>query len=918
MSDSSRVVEARAVIDFLDAASAEPVALVVEGEAGIGKTTLWLSAVHQARERGFQVLSARPADAESVLAYASLADLLAEVDATILADLPTPQRVAVDRVLLRGNEFDAPTDQRAVAAGFLSVVQTLAETTPVLVAIDDLQWVDPSSEHVLAFAARRISARVAVLGAVRTGPDSGSALSWLRLPRPDAIRRIQVHPLTLGRLHAVISERLGRSFPRSTMVRIHEISGGNPFYALELAQAMDDGKAKPEQPLPGTLTELVRARMGILDAEVQGLLLAAACVPAPTMDLVARATDINAARAAELLEGAESKGIVGIDGPRLRFTHPLLARGVYTDAGPARRRAMHRRLAEIVEQLELRARHLALAATSADPLTLQSLDAAAEMAGIRGAPEAAAELLDLAIGLDGGTVQRQIRSASYHFNAGELERPRAVLEQMIETLAPGVLLAEALTLLAAVRLLDGSFLIAARLLERALLETEVDLAFRVQTTVTLSFALLNVGDLDGAARCIEDAVAQASSLGAPNVSSQALIMQVMVGFMRGGGVDEPNRRHALDLEDRHMAVPVTFRPCMLNAMLLSWTGQLDEARGEMLAIRQDCMDRGEESELMWVDYHRFLVEIWRGNLADANVIAADAMDRALLLGGDLPLSVASMIRAAHAAYAGDVDDARRDASEAIEASRRCGSSLLAEWPITIIGFLEVSLGNHQEALTTLEPMLAMLDPPPKGTEIFVASFVPDAAEALIQVGRLADAEPLIDMFERNGRRLDRAWMLATGARCRAMLLAANGELDAAGLAAQQAMVEHNRLPMPFERARTQLLVGQLQRRARQKDAAAATLHEALRTFERLGTPLWAGRARAELARVNVRRSSATELTPSEHRVAELAASGMTNRDVAAALFISPRTVEANLARVYRKLGIHSRAELGRHMGRPER
>jgi DNA-binding NarL/FixJ family response regulator len=158
-------------------------------------------------------------------------------------------------------------------------------------------------------------------------------------------------------------------------------------------------------------------------------------------------------------------------------------------------------------------------------------------------------------------------------------------------------------------------------------------------------------------------------------------------------------------------------------------------------------------------------------------------------------------------------------------------------------------------------------------------------------------------------------MLAAGARGRAMLMAANGDLQAAAAAAAYAMTQHDRLPMPFERGRTLLLLGQLQRRQRRKEAASASLHEALDTFERLHTPLWADRARAELARANVGPRQSGQLTPSEQRVAELAAAGMKNRDVATALFISPKTVEANLARIYRKLGIKSRAELGRHMGK---
>jgi DNA-binding NarL/FixJ family response regulator len=176
---------------------------------------------------------------------------------------------------------------------------------------------------------------------------------------------------------------------------------------------------------------------------------------------------------------------------------------------------------------------------------------------------------------------------------------------------------------------------------------------------------------------------------------------------------------------------------------------------------------------------------------------------------------------------------------------------------------------------------------------------------------------LIAALERNGQRLDRPWTKAVGARYRAMLLAAQGDVHAASRAIELAMAEHARIPMPFERARTQLLAGQLQRRQRQKDLAATTLREALKTFEDLNTRLWADKARAELARADVGARRMSNLSPSEQRVAELAASGMTNRDVAAELFISPKTVESNLARIYRKLGIHSRAELGRHMGQPD-
>ena len=335
----SRPDEGRAVTTFLATAATEPAALVAEGEPGIGKTTLCLSAIELAEERGFLVLSARPAEAESVLAYASLADLLSGVDSSVLTDLPTPQRLAIDRVLLRAEAEDLSTDQRAVGAGFVSVVELLAEKAPVLVAIDDLQWLDPSSRNVIAFAARRLSARVGVFGTVRTDPDErGGAASWLQLPQPDGVQRVQIRPLSLGGLNAVITQRLGRSLSRPAIVRIQEVSGGNPFYALELARAMDGGVRNADMPLPMTLTELVRARIGSLDESVRDVLLAMACHGAPTVELVSRATEIAAEDVVAQLEEIESKGIVGIDGHRLRFAHPLLARGFYTDVTPARRR----------------------------------------------------------------------------------------------------------------------------------------------------------------------------------------------------------------------------------------------------------------------------------------------------------------------------------------------------------------------------------------------------------------------------------------------------------------------------------------------------------------------------------------------------------------------------------------------------
>jgi DNA-binding NarL/FixJ family response regulator len=343
-------------------------------------------------------------------------------------------------------------------------------------------------------------------------------------------------------------------------------------------------------------------------------------------------------------------------------------------------------------------------------------------------------------------------------------------------------------------------------------------------------------------------------------------------------------------------------------------GRLDEGRRELRAIRERYIERGADSELMIGAFHSALTEIWRGDFAEASLIGEDAMTRARQLEGDLPLSVALMIQAMVATYGGDEHAARRDAAEALAGMQRCDSpALVAVWPTTTLGFLEVSLGNYPAALDILEPLLAAVDQAPRATEIFVAPFLPDAAEALIQLDRLDEAQRLIEVLEDNGRRLDRPWMLALGARCHAMLLAARRDVGAALDAAHRAMAEHERLPMPFERARSQMLLGELQRRQRGRENAAAPLREAVATFEDLGTPLWANRARMSLDRIHFGRRGAKTLTSAERRIADLAAAGTTNRDIGASLFISPKTVEVHLSRIYRKLDIRSRAELGRRL-----
>lgn len=909
----TRTAEGEALAEFLASSAAAPTGLVLEGEAGIGKTTLWAGAMQSARDRGFIVLSARVGEAESVLAYAALADLLAGVDESVLGALPDLHRLAIDRVLLRAGGEGPATDQRVTAAAFVTVLDRLAAVAPVLVAVDDVQWLDPSSQVAILYAARRVKRPGGFLFTERCEPDAGSAARWFELNQPGAASRLRVPPMSLGALHTLLADALGQGLSRPTIVRIAEISGGNPFYALELARATHGKPLSADQSLPATLADAVRLRLDRVKGDTREVLLAAACVAAPTVELLASATDSTLEHIVDLLEEVETDGIIGLDGNRVRFSHPLLARGVYNDTTPARRRAMHRALAAIEGLPELKARHLALASTTADDTTLAVLDAAAETARARGAPAAAAELVDLAIRLGGDKPYRRIRGSEHHLRAGSTAEAVAILEPVLTDLEPGPLRLTAVLVRAVIHFYEDSFGQASELIAGSLDQAGGVPILTVQALLYLAYAEVSSGAFHAALTHADQAVGHAESAGVPALTSQVLAIHSFVGFLCGRGVDEAELQRALTLEEFGIENPIPLSASANYTLILAWTGRLDEAHARMTWLYERCIERGDEIEMLYVTVNFTVINIWRGGLAEAARMADEAIERAQQLGGAHTLVLAHTVRAAVRAYTGEVDAMRADVAVAHAAAERRGTGREMERTAEAEAFLELALGDSVAALAAVQPLIDRIDEVP-GTEFFTASYMPYAIEALTALGRVDEAEPLVDALTANGERHDRAWMILAGARGRAMILAAQGDVEGAEGFTRAALAESDRLPMPFERARTLLLLGQLQRRRRQRRDAVASLTEALRIFDEVGITLWADRTREELGRITLPRSRELgELTASEQRVAELVATGMSTRDVAAELFISPKTVEHNLTRIYRKLGIGSRAELWQRM-----
>jgi DNA-binding CsgD family transcriptional regulator len=569
---------------------------------------------------------------------------------------------------------------------------------------------------------------------------------------------------------------------------------------------------------------------------------------------------------------------------------------------------MHRALAEVEAQPELKARHMALGAASAEPATLHALDDAAAAAVDRGAAAAAADLYELAIGLGGDTPTRRLGAAEQHLRAGDTRRARRMLESSVDDFGRGSSHAASLNLLGAARIAEHDYAGAVPLLAEAVAEAGDDLGLLVRTQLLLARAQYMTGRHREARREAQLAVVRAELLGDPKVISQALALHVMVDCSHGLERDESALARALQLEGPDPDVSAPFRASVTDAVTKAWTGRLEEALAGLIAARRRCVEMGADADMVYVSGHLSMVYTWLGRYSVAADVAQDMLRRGENSGGAYPLVVGRSQRALALAHLGHEQPTREDARLAIAGARQCGAPFLATWPLIALGFLEVSLGNYEQALITLKPLLSHGG----RTDVwkgYPALHEPDAIEAMIALGRLADALPLVESLELYGARLDRPWMLAVGARGRSMLQAAEGNLVDAEATLRQALVHHDRLPMPFERARTQLFLGQVLRRQRKKNLAAITLREAFATFSELGTPLWANRVGAELKRTDAPRTHDSDLTPSELRVARLAASGKTNKDIASALFISPKTVEHNLSSVYRKLAVRTRSEL---------
>ena len=850
------------------------------------------------------------------MAFVCLADLFDPVADELLPLLPGPQRRALEVVLLRADAV-AEVDFRAVGSGVCSLLVHLSVRSPILIAIDDVQWVDRASAAALAFALRRL--RDQPTGVAVTLRDPGKAPDPLGLAPAFAHRliRLRLGPLDSGAMARVVAQQLQPLSP-SVLQHVHQTAGGNPLLALEVARALIEAGVRPAPadplPVPPTITALVARRVTSLPSSTREALLVAACLSTPTLALTQHVVGPQAMAA---FERAAAAGLIELHGQRLVFLHPLFASAIMEMASPAERRSLHRRLGDLVSDVDERARHLALAANGPDAPAAALLDAAADRARSRGAPGVAGELLKWAAGLTPPTdreVQqsRIIAAAEHFFRAGDLAYARSLLEEITDRVRQTEQHGAVLRLLGQIRYNDDSFEAAVPLLTRALASTHHAPA-AVEILLELTFAHFSIGDLPRALDAAREAVERAVQARLRPVIAEALAVEANVRFFAGLGADTQQLARAVADEDPARNVPIIVRPSTISALFCVYLGQLSDGADALRALRRRALNRGEEADCMMLLLWLGRTETWRGALDQAEQIANEAMGMAEQAGSDTYRAAALLLHGHLQAVRGETETARHG----LEASRSllddAGWSQVVVWNRAALGFLEVSVGAHAAAVHTFTPYLAPVElsgvPEPFGV-----NFLPDAIEALIGDDQVERAERVLDVFEERARTLGRAMAIMGAARCRALLLARHGALSQAREAIGESLQWTSAGEFPLEHGRSLLVHGQLLRRSRKKQAARAVLEQALEVFEPLGARLWADRALTELDRVG-HGSSPGVLTPTEQRVAELAAAGSTNRRIAGALFISPKTVEANLSHVYRKLDISSRAELGAVMAK---
>lgn len=898
----------QAVISRLmgDAQSGRSGVLAIVGAPGIGKSALLAYA--EKRAEGMRILRARGIESEAAIPFAGLFELLRPVLGYI-KDIPRPQAVAVDSALaLRPGR---PADRFAVGAATLSLIAAAAEEQPLLVLVDDAQWLDGSSSGALLFALRRFEADpVAVvissrqrLGALFTPPD---------------IPVLRLEGLDIEATDELLAIRTGRKLPRPVVARLHRHAGGNPLALVELAESLD--RVEPEMPIDlpipvvTSVGQLYLARIRGLPTAAQELLLLAAASDTGEWAPVARAARVLGLDATGIA-AAESERLVDVSNGRIEFRHPLVRSAVYGDADSASRRACHRALADVLPDAEAdrRAWHLALGSLGPDGAACSALEQAGLRARNRSAYDVASRAFERAAELapedrrHGRLLQAAAEAA---WSAGLVSRAAELVERARshETSPETAVAVEHLrghlsSRLGTVR--QGQSILAAG----AELARGVD----DERAIVMLAEVVNAAFYAGDPVAMHSAAARISELAPPGASPRctfyASVARGMALLFTG---DEPGGAALLRSAG---ALALSVQDFSEDPRLLVWAAMcpiwLRESGSPRTLIDRAVQVTREQAAIGLLPYllsHLAIDQATTNRPAAAVASFHEVLQLARETGQRTDLSAALARLASLEARMGRDADCRAHAREALDLARDLGLGLCEIWATAALGELHLGLGRPAEAVAAFERQSSILQS--QGIGDVDLSPGPELVELHTRAGRREIALRTADDYEEQAQRKGQPWALARAARARAAV-SAEAQM---GEHFERALELHEQTPDLFETARTCLAYGSRLRRSRKRIRARAHLRRAIRIFDELQAEPWSAAARAELAATGEtarRRDPSTKdkLTPQELQIALVLAGGKTTREAAGALFLSPKTVEYHLRSVYRKFGINSRDEL---------
>jgi DNA-binding CsgD family transcriptional regulator/tetratricopeptide (TPR) repeat protein len=902
----------RALLD--EAREGRGACVTLSGAPGVGRTRL-LDEI-AATVSGVTVLRARGDRSETGLPFAGLSLLLAPVIGLVRA-LPREQAAVLRAALSLGARTHG--DRFAVGAATLGVVRAAARARPVLILLDDVDRLEGASREALNFAGRRIDTDpILMIAAAESGRGAHRAMA--------ATRRLEVRGLDPAASAAVLAATTSSPVPDHVAMRLHVETGGNALALGELARELLPAQIEGHEPLPDPLPlgREVADRLGraadLLPAETaRMLLLAAAAGPAGAFVLAGAAG--VAGLAVEDLEPAERAGLIRLGETGPVFAPPVARSAVYLRAPDHERRAAHRAIALALsgaDAPELRAWHLAAAALAPDETAAEALDVAAAAARARGAHAVAAATFERAAGLSphtGRRAERLLSAAAEWLRAGAAERAAGLADGAAAHAVGRDVRTAARRLRAGVATLQGGARLAAEILlaEGGAPGQSPDAAASLLAAAVTPLAIQ--GDVRaalGTARRAVDVAAEALSADVRACSRAALgAIQILSGSGREG---RPL------LEDRLAAVEAlggadgeAVDVLVLHALL--WAGETERADAlvstRVTALRGAGAVGGLPPLLaLRLDLDRRLGR-WDGLEERCAALLAAGRDQGMERVLHTALRETAWVAAAQGregACRANVEEMTRLTSGS-DVSSRLGAA-------AVLGFLELGLGRPDVAASHLEEAAWLARGRHGVREPNVIRWAPDLVEAYARAGRLETAERELALLAADARGSPALWTRGVVARCSGMLApAAEAETWFA-----EALDNFDRAVEPFERARTELLLGERRRRMRRRAQAREPLDTARSGFERLAAEPWARRARAELAAAGAPPDPAeparapgavVDMTAQERRLAELVATGATNREVAASVHLSLKTVEEHLSRLYRKLGVRSRTELVR-------